>query len=72
MKMGEQLRRPDDMNAGRFRGRTFDRFCELQDLPADFLKDAPLTKEGKYRVVGNGVPLRMGRALARAIRDLTC
>ena len=48
--------------------RSFPRFCELQGLPADFLKDAPMTKEGRYRMVGNGVPLPMGRALARAIR----
>lgn len=47
--------------------RPFDRFCELQGLPADFLADAPLTNEGRYRVVGNGVPLPMGRAIARAV-----
>lgn len=49
--------------------RPFHRFCELQGLPADFLSDAPLTNEGRYRVVGNGVPLPMGRAIARAISD---
>jgi DNA (cytosine-5)-methyltransferase 1 len=48
--------------------RPWPRFCELQGLPADFLDDAPLTNEGRYRVVGNGVPLPMGRAVARAVK----
>jgi DNA (cytosine-5)-methyltransferase 1 len=42
--------------------------CELQGLPPDFLKDAPFTVAGKFRVVGNGVPLPMGRAIARAVK----
>jgi DNA (cytosine-5)-methyltransferase 1 len=48
--------------------RPWSRFCELQGLPPDYLADAPLTNEGKYRVVGNGVPLPMGRAIARAVK----
>lgn len=48
--------------------RPFPRVCELQGLPSDFLADAPFTKDGKYRVVGNGVPLMMGRAIAKAVR----
>jgi DNA (cytosine-5)-methyltransferase 1 len=39
-----------------------------QGLPPDFLADSPLTSEGKFRVVGNGVPLPMGRAVARAVK----
>lgn len=41
----------------------------LQGLPDGFLSDAPFTIEGKHRVVGNGVPLPMGRAIARAVRE---
>jgi len=41
----------------------------LQGLPPDFLDKAPFTSEGKQRAVGNGVPLPMGRAIARAVRD---
>ena len=41
----------------------------LQGLPADFLDKAPFTSEGKQRVIGNGVPLPMGRAIAKAVRD---
>lgn len=41
----------------------------LQGLPEDFLKDAPFTAVGKQKVIGNGVPLPMGRALAGAIKQ---
>lgn len=41
----------------------------LQGLPEDFLDKAPLTLAGKHQVVGNGVPLPMGGAIARAVRD---
>lgn len=48
-------------------GRTFAEVCRLQGLPADF--DLPgMTVEGKIRAVGNGVPIYMGRAVARDIR----
>jgi DNA (cytosine-5)-methyltransferase 1 len=39
-----------------------------QGLPLDFLDDCPLTLEGKRHAIGNGVPLAMGRAVARAVR----
>lgn len=42
--------------------------CRLQGLPEDFLGDAHLTAEGKLRAVANGVPLPMGRAIARAVK----
>jgi DNA (cytosine-5)-methyltransferase 1 len=40
----------------------------LQGLPADFLDHTPLTAEGKQKVVGNGVPLPLGRAIAKAVK----
>lgn len=43
--------------------------CELQGLPLDFLEDAPFTASGKLAVVANGVPLPMGRAVARAVKQ---
>ena len=49
--------------------RGFEEFCRLQGLPVDFLADAPFSPEGKYRMVGNGVPLPMGRTVARAVVD---
>lgn len=45
------------------------RMCALQGLPSDFLADAPFTETGKRGVVGNGVPLPMGRAIANAVRE---
>ncbi|MBN6819582.1 DNA cytosine methyltransferase [Methylobacterium organophilum] len=38
-----------------------------QGLPADFLDNCPLTVTGKIKVLGNGVPLAMGRAVAAAV-----
>lgn len=40
----------------------------LQGLPDNFLEKSPFTLEGKHKVVGNGVPLPMGRAVAAAVR----
>lgn len=37
-------------------------------LPGDFLSDAPFTARGKSHAVGNGVPLPMGRAVAKAVK----
>lgn len=51
----------------RLQGRSFARMCELQGLPSDFLSEAPFTASGKAIVVGNGVPLPMGRAVAAAV-----
>ncbi len=42
--------------------------CRNQGLPADFLEKAPFTIAGKIKCVGNGVPLAMGRAIAKAVR----
>lgn len=48
--------------------RTWADFCEVQGLPRDF--DLPsFTQAAKYQAVGNGVPLQVGRAVARAIRE---
>ncbi|GAF72563.1 unnamed protein product, partial [marine sediment metagenome] len=33
----------------------------------DFFDETPFTVHGKRRVLGNGVPLPMGRAIARAV-----
>ena len=42
--------------------------CRSQGLSGDFLADAPFTVAGKIKVIGNGVPMAMGRAVARAVR----
>lgn len=50
--------------------RTPARFCELQGLPGNFMDALPFTNEWKYRVVGNGVNVDMGRAIAKAVREV--
>lgn len=42
--------------------------CDAQGLPRDFAESLPFTREGTRRAVGNGVPLPMGRAVARAVK----
>lgn len=39
-----------------------------QGLPADFFHHSPFTIEAQQKVLGNGVPLPMGRSVARAVR----
>lgn len=47
---------------------TIQDMLRLQGLPEDALDEAPFTMQGKRKLVGNGVPISMGRALARAVR----
>ena len=42
---------------------------QLQGFPEDWLAHQPWTMQAKRKIVGNGVALPMGRALARAIRE---
>lgn len=42
--------------------------CRLQGLPEDYLDHAPWTSDAKRRAIANGVPLPMGRAIARAVK----
>jgi len=39
-----------------------------QGLPADYLDKCPFTVAGKISAIGNGVPLPMGRAVAKAVK----
>lgn len=41
--------------------------CEAMGLPRDFTAHMPFTMGGKRSVLGNGVPMAMGRALARMV-----
>ena len=52
----------------RKKDQRFSEALRLQGLPPDFLSEAPFTATGKHHVVGNGVPLPLGRAIARAVR----
>lgn len=39
-----------------------------QGLPDNFLSESPFTNNAKRRMIGNGVPLSMGRAIARGVK----
>jgi DNA (cytosine-5)-methyltransferase 1 len=49
--------------------RTLADMCELQGLPPDWLDHQPWTMQAKRKMIGNGVPNRMARALAHAVRE---
>lgn len=52
---------------------TPEQMCVLQGLPASFADELPFTTHGKRRAIGNGVPLPLGQAVARAVkRALGC
>jgi len=55
-------------NRGYLSARTLADHSRLQGLPDGFLDDAPFTVAGKINAIGNGVPLPMGRAVAKAVR----
>ena len=42
--------------------------CEQQGLPVNFFSHAPFKESAKRQMIGNGVPLPMGRAIARAVK----
>lgn len=45
--------------------------CELQGLPRAYMDEAPFTMHGKRQVIGNAVPMPMGRAVAKAVKKAT-
>lgn len=47
--------------------RPIGELCRLQGLPSEFFDEVPFTSDGKREVLANGVPLPMGRAIARAV-----
>lgn len=49
--------------------RTWADFCQLQGLPPNF-KLPGMTISARYRAVGNGVPVPMAAAVARAIKEI--
>lgn len=50
----------------------FTQMLRLQGLPDGFLSQAPFTVAGKVKCVGNGVPIPMGRVVARAVKRAVC
>ena len=63
--------RPDGKRSGPSIGRRVELadMLRLQGLGASFFgEDCPFTMTAKRKLIGNGVPLPMGRAVARAVR----
>jgi DNA (cytosine-5)-methyltransferase 1 len=52
--------------------RTWSDAAAAQGLPPEFLAQSPFTQEGRWEMLGNGVPLPMGRAIAKAVRMANC
>lgn len=48
--------------------RTLAEMLRLQGLPEDLLDEQPFTQKAARRMVANGVPLPLGRAVAKAVR----
>lgn len=48
--------------------RTLAEMLRLQGFPEDWLDESPFTDGAKKRLVGNGVPMNLGRAIARGVR----
>ena len=51
------------------KSRDLPEMLRLQGFPPDWLDHQPWTMQAKRKMVGNGVALPMGRALARAVRQ---
>lgn len=67
---GKRRRSRGRLPSNNKRKGAFRDLCRKQGLPEDF--DLPgMTVRGKCCAVGNGVPLAMGRAIARAVREAT-
>lgn len=63
----QQAHRKSGLAPWNYRKRSWSECCVLQGLPPDWLSESPFTQAGKFTVLGNGVPLSMGRAIARAV-----
>ncbi len=50
------------------KGESVENMLALQGLPSDFFGAAPFSQSGMKKMIGNGVPLPMGRAVAKAVK----
>lgn len=53
---------------GKSERRSLAEMLRLQGLPEEYLDDAPFTAKAARKLVANGVPMPMGRAVAKAVR----
>ena|SRR3990167_7786907 len=69
LRKNGKLARPGRAMLADRSSRSLPEAIRLQGLPDSFLKDAPFTSIGKREAIGNGVPLPMGLAIARAVKQ---
>ena len=62
-------RRGGGVLPGDGRYATIDEVCRLQGLNGSFPKNGPIKTEALRLMLGNGVPLAMGRAIAKAVKE---
>lgn len=78
LSVGERVRIKDGKRLGGTLPRSgatmpLDEMMRLQGIRADFFTDdCPFTTKARRHMIGNGVPLPMGRALARAVKRAVC
>lgn len=65
---GHKAKRPGGALLADRSSRSLPLALRHQGLPETFFDESPLTASGKRHVLGNGVPLPMGRAVARAVK----
>ena len=59
---------PGNHGAALRRRLSVEEMLEAQGLPVDYLEHAPYTMSAKRKLVGNAVPMAMGRAVARVVK----
>lgn len=72
ISVGGTIRRNDhgrETEPGYSARLTVPEMARLQGLPEDAMDHLPFTASGKRKMIGNGVPLPMGRAIARAVKE---
>jgi len=68
VKLGGSGKVKRTWEGGKPEQRTLCDMLELQGLPRDWMEHQPWKMVAKRKMVGNGVPVPMGRAIARAVR----
>lgn len=65
---GQRRTHCNKVAGGRIVKYSLSQSCELQGLKSGYFDDQPFTKRAALKMVANGVPLPMGRAVARAVK----
>lgn len=65
---GERRSHVSSKTGGRIQRYTVEEALKEQGLPADFFAHSPFRRDRQLKAIANGVPLAMGRAIAKAVR----